>query len=360
MNRMTLALLAGTLISCAAAPSTPLLSASPEPPPTEQRLFDSLDVLGVTLEAPLGTILREREREERPRHPGTIRYVGTDGEVALPVEVKTRGGYRRMRIHCRFPPLRVQFERGAAKGTLFRGQRRLKLVTHCQGQARYKQYLLAEYLVYRAYNALTEQGFRVRMVEVTYVDSDGRQEPSVANGFLIESERELGKRTKMEELEIEKASSRDFALRELARFELFQYMIGNTDWSVLRAAAGEPCCHNAKLFRSGAGKIVPIPFDFDFAGIIDTHYAEPNPDLSLRDVRKRLYRGLCVSTGELPALASEFAERKEQIYSLYRQQPGLEPSWAQRTIDYLDEFYEVIADPNRMQSELVSKCRGRA
>ncbi|MFQ6045613.1 MAG: hypothetical protein ACE5PT_04540, partial [Gemmatimonadales bacterium] len=136
-------------------------------------LFESNDVLTLTLEAPLKTIFREREQESE-YHPGTLSYETEGGEQArLDVRLKTRGKTRLMRRICGFPPIRIDFRRSQVPGTPFAGQNSLKVVTHCQDRrSEYEQSVLLEYLIYRAFNELTEMSFRVRLAHVTWIDTD--------------------------------------------------------------------------------------------------------------------------------------------------------------------------------------------
>ena len=52
-----------------------------------------------------------------------------------------------------------------------------------------------------------------------------------------------------------------------------------------------------------------------------------------------------------------FFEKRDAIYQLTRSVPGLDPGRIQDTIAYLDEFYDIISDPERVEREMVSSCR---
>ena len=277
--------------------------------------------------------------------------------MTLEVGVRTRGRYRLDPSSCGFPPLRLDFKRKRVQGTVFAGQNRLKLVTHCRGSARYLQYLLSEYLLYRTHNLLTERSFRVRLAQITYLDSDGEHDPLTHTAFFIESEEQVAERNGTEPLDVPELASDAFELEALALVEVFQYMIGNTDWSAFRGRPGEDCCHNTKILGGNGSGIVPIPYDFDFAGAIATHYALPPPSLPINGVRTRLYRGSCAS---VPALASAFARfnaRRGAIRELYRSQAGLDPGRLARTLAYYDRFYATINDADEVEENLVRKCR---
>ena len=92
-------------------------------------LFESDETLEITIEAPMRTLLRHTA--DRPVVDGKAHYADATGEmVSLAVQVSTRGKSR-LDV-CKFPPLALSVKKKAAAGTVFEGQKNLKLVTHCQ------------------------------------------------------------------------------------------------------------------------------------------------------------------------------------------------------------------------------------
>jgi hypothetical protein len=323
-------------------------------------LFLSDDLLELTIEAPLKTIFREREQESE-YHDAMLRYAGDDGtEVILEIGVKTRGKFRLKRSTCNFPPLRLNIKTNAAEGTVFEGEDRLKLVTHCQnGRSQYEQYILQEYLVYRLYNLLSDMSFRARLARITYVDTDEDEEPLTRYAFLIEAEEIVAQRSGWEAIAVPQVPPDDYDQEQLNLVEIFQYLIGNTDWDAFKNAPDEDaCCHNVKVVGDMIGPVFPIPYDFDFSGMVDTRYATPDESLDIRNVRQRRYRGVCRPREEIDATLQLFQEKKEAIYSLYREQEGLEERTLKRTIDYLDDFFEIIEDAGKVRSRIERDCRG--
>ena len=129
-------------------------------------MFASDDVLHVTVAGPISTLAENMDgKEELP-------FVLTAEGVEHAIAVRNRGNSR-LRV-CEFPPLRLDFDRDATAGTVFEGQNKLKLVTHCRNYDRGEQDMLEEYLTYRLFNALTDASFRVRLLRIRYVDTDGR------------------------------------------------------------------------------------------------------------------------------------------------------------------------------------------
>ncbi|MDH4350655.1 MAG: hypothetical protein OEW56_05875, partial [Gemmatimonadota bacterium] len=254
-------------------------------------LFDSDAPLRLRFEGDLRTLIDDRDSVESTEHAFDFTYqVGDAAPVAVPVELKTRGHWRRQERHCDFPPLRVNVPRGKVDGTLFGGQDKLKLVTPCRPSMKdYEDYVLREYLVYKVYNLLTPLSHRVRLATTTYVDTTRRRDSLTTHTFLIEDPEEMAARNDGKLLEIQGA---EFDLMDSVQIGLvgvFMYMIGQTDWS-LRGL------HNIELVQDlQRGTFYPVAYDFDFTGIVNTVYARPDPRLRLPSVRQRLYRGACLS-----------------------------------------------------------------
>ena len=322
-------------------------------------LFRSDELLTMTIEAPLESIFRERGQQSE-YHDSKLRFRGTDGaEVVLDVGLKTRGKFRLERSTCGFPPVRLNIRTRQAESTIFTGQDKLKIVTHCQdGRAENEQHVLQEYLVYRIYNLLSDLSFQVRLARITYEDTDGDRDTLTRYAFLIEDEELMAQRNGWEALEAPLVPPDAYDQQQLNLVEVFQYLIGNTDWDAFRSAPDEEtCCHNVKVIGDIAGPVFPIPYDFDFSGIVDARYAKPDPSLNMRSVRQRVYRGICRFREGIDATLRVFQEHKEAIYSLYREQEGLEERTLERSIEYLDEFFEIIEDPGKVRSRIERDCR---
>jgi hypothetical protein len=317
-------------------------------------LFGSEDVLELTLTAPMKTLVAKRA--EYPEVQGVITVAGPGGPLDLDVDVRTRGKSR-LSI-CTFPPLRLDFKRGQVTDTLFAGQNRLKLATRCKTGDSYGRYLEMEYQLYRVYALLSDIAYRVRPVRMRYVDTERDNEVSEMSGFLIESTEELAARAQMEVLEMPEIQLVDLEVARLATFTLFEYFLGNTDWSVTsKNANDEICCHNSDtLTPIGGGPIVSVPFDFDQSGIIDTSYALPNERLRITSVRTRKYRGFCSGNEHLDAVIAKFNAARPAIEAVFAG-AQLDERTRKSTSDYIAEFYETISDPKLLQREIIDDCR---
>jgi len=321
--------------------------------PSSFPLFDSQEPLEITMEFDIRKVLRDRG-EETDYHPLFLIWSNEKAEAqSVAARVKVRGNFRRQRDNCRFPPLRMRFETEMVAGTVFEGQKKLKLVTHCQTRrSEYQQYLLQEYLIYRSYNVITDKSFRVRLVKITYKDSEDRDDPFTRYGFILEDEDKMAERLGGRILEVENVHPdlTDYELSNL--LAIFQYMMGNTDWSI-------PALHNIKLVMPVEGKTpYAIPYDFDWSGIIDARYAEPNPVLYIRSVRQRIFRGFCRSPETFRDAFEVFNAKKDSIFALYRDlSPILDREEFRQATEYLDAFYATINDPEESKEEIVAECR---
>jgi hypothetical protein len=342
MNRLggTIAVLLATL----AFPNA--VAASPDP------LFQDHATLRAEISAPFSRIIRERPKDQES--PGRFSYRGPDGTaVELDVQLRARGRYRH--ANCDFPPLRLNFRRSQVEGTLFDGQNKLKMVVHCKDTLRYAQSVLREYLAYRLLNALTDRSFQVRLLEVTYVDSDERRPRMVRSAFLIEDEGRLADRLGMQQLNVFPDGVEDLKGEHLNLTSVFQYLIGNTDFSPI-LGSNNKCCHNTVLFGKEGLPLLAIPYDFDMSGFVYAPYAEPDEGLGIDNVRQRLYQGFCANNRHVDASVDRFLQARETLYALIADQQELEPTVRENLADYMDEFYAVIDDPRGLQREIVERC----
>lgn len=345
-HRWTLVAVAGFLL---AAPAKAQVSSTADP------LFQGQDVVAVRLVGPLATIMSSRKEDEQ--FDGKLLYVNEAGsDMELDVEIRTRGRFRRQKDICTFPPLRLNFKKSQTDGTLFDKQDKLKLVTHCRDRSeRYEQALLREYVAYRILNQLTDISFRVRLLRITYEDTDTGKTPIVAYGFVVEHKDRIEKRTGLKVLEIEGTDINALQPRYLNLVSVFQFLIGNTDFSPI-AGAKEACCHNHILFGRDGDLAYSVPYDFDHAGLVYAPYATPNPRFKLKSVRQRLYRGRCQNNQLLDETLEEYRQQRGAILRLSEEQVGLTDGTRQSLGKYLAQFYEIIDSPKKVNRKLVRKC----
>ncbi len=338
----------GAAAESAAAPADLAVEDAPQP------LFEDHETLPLTLDLPFAKLNRDRMGE--PEYfPATLTYPDPEaGAVTLPVEVRTRGKTRRRKDFCEFPPLRVRFDETTLAATPFASQKSLKLVTHCQDRDSFDQYVLLEYLAYRIQNLLTEYGQRVRLVRVQYME--GKRRLPTRYGILLEDWRRVAVRTGTTDADVPGAVRiESLSVPDMNRVAVFNYMIGNQDWSAIWPEPKKNCCHNTRPLFTEQSTVIPLTYDFDFSGLVDAPYAVARPPNN--DVRRRRYEGLCHTQTDLADTLPLFRDKREAIYELIRNQPGLRPSKVKSTLNYLDRFYAVINDPQQVQRKLVGACK---
>ena len=313
-------------------------SAAAQTPGSATPLFAADAPIAITIKGPISTLTSKRSQGG---HPGTLTHAG----VSYPITLSPRGITRRQKDVCPFPPLRVDFARRPPEGSLFAGQNRLKLVTHCRNSVDFQQKVLLEYSAYRIYNLLTPLSFRARLANIDYVDDSGK--PVVSRvGFFIEDIDDVARRNGM----VKPVTPDRIPVTQLdpaaaGRFAVFNYMIGNLDWSMRAGPAGEGCCHNGRLIApsQSAARMTPVPYDFDFSGLVDAPYAEPPEGLGVSSVRQRAYRGYCMYGAEGARAATELANRRGEILGVFATIPGMDQRTRDRATSFLAGFFNDVA-----------------
>lgn len=318
-------------------------------------LFADHSPLTITITAPFEQIMSDRSDEDYL--PGVLNVIGDDGiNRAFDIGLRTRGVFRRNRAVCPFAPLRINFKEKEVVGTLFAKQDKLKVVTHCRnGSSRYNQTVVSEYLAYRILNLMTDTSFRVRLLRVNYVYSD---DDKVLDNYaiLIEHKNSLADRLQLPEKEIEKVPLRQLQPEYTNLISVFEYFIGNTDFSPVSGPPGEMCCHNNVLFGEAEPPFWAVPYDFDTAGIVNAAHARPGPELGIKSVRERLYRGRCINHLILPQTLQQFRAKRGEIESLIRNEAALEESTRKSMLSYVEDFYDIIDNEKRVESKLTKAC----
>lgn len=320
-------------------------------------LFASDEILTLRIDAAMHTIVRRAD--DRPVVDGVLNYTDSAGQdVTIPVTMTTRGKSRL--AYCSFPPLSITMKRKQARGTLFDGQKKLKIVTHCKNGSTHERYLLQEHGIYRAFNVLTDHSFRVRKLELTYGDTDGKRKDETHAAFFIERDNDVAARLGMETLKVSQNKPEQLDGEHANLFSLFQFLIANTDWSMIKGPGDEGCCHNGKVIippGSESGWMV-LPYDFDQAGIIHTKYSMPANGLGLKSVRQRLYRGRCLNIGYLDANIARVNEHRTALEEALVP-PVMKGGTRSSAMKYIDNFYKIVNDPKKRQQQIVDDCLGK-
>ena len=337
MHRFIVSLLTTTytLISCVPAAADAPLFAVDEP-------------LAIELLGPLAATIRDRE--ERNRRPFILRV----GSLELDVAVRVRGKSR-ARV-CRFPPLRIYFDTTQTEATPFAGLQSLKVVTHCDNKARAETNVLEEYAAYRVFLDLADIGYLARLARIRYVDTAAeRADAERHHAVLLEPRRVMAMRTGADPVDRAGVSMAMLDETQAATVFVYQYLIGNTDWSLVAADDDPHCCHNVDLFAIDE-RLYPVPYDFDLAGVVDAAYARPDPSLGIGSVTRRRYRGYCMPEAPLRAALGSVRAARDDIVATVASVPGFSDRDIEDIIDYLDKFMAETADEDRVMRRFERRC----
>jgi hypothetical protein len=312
-------------------------------------LFEDDSPLEIELTGPLWSLVKNKK--DRKEWPFRLRSETYELDLLL----RARGNSR-MRV-CDFPPMRFNFKNADTAGTVFEGQGKLKLVTRCRKNDRSENDALEEYAVYRIFGLLSDVSFRVRLVHITYKDTDDRikEKYRTSYGFLIEPQDQLASRVDGSLSEIPAVSLKRMDKHQAALVYIYQYLIGNTDWSFVTADGDESCCHNVKLIKIGL-KQFPVPYDFDLAGVVNASYAHPDSSLKIKRVLQHLYRGFCTEPEVLRAALTTITSRHDEVLDIIADLPALTEKQKAKQIKYLEGFFKKAANKDKIINSFEKSC----
>lgn len=341
--------------------STTAVNAQSEEDGKPAKLFSTDASLAVTITAPWSDI--QKQKKNQNPYPAKLEYLDESGQpVSLDLTVGRRGIKRQET--CPFPPIRLVFEKEKVAGTAFRGQKEVKLVTHCDKPAKFDQYYVLELLAYHMYNLLTDYSFRVRPLQITYMDSSNGKQVDSRFGFVIESPGDMAKRNGLDKIDIPKISHKRLEPQPTALHSLYQYMIGNPDWAALMGHDPDKCCHNVKLIGPEpfleTNFAIPVPYDFDSSGLVDPPYAAPGEGLGITKVTQRLYRGYCIHNELLEAARQKTLEQESAILALIENDSRLNDGSKKKALKFMADYFEIAKDPAQFEKNVLSVCRGKS
>jgi len=314
------------------------------------KFFEEESIVNATLEMDLKDLLAKKAKERFL--PGTLTMTFKDGStIKEKVSASARGNFRRET--CFMPGLKVNFR--ADTNSSLTKFKELKLSNGCSSGDEPGQLVIKEYLVYKIYNLLTDMSHRVRLMTLSFKDVSGKRKPYTQFAFLIEDVDDMAKRNKMIEVEGTQYYTEQTNRDQMTLVTLFEYLIGNTDWSV-------PAYHNVKLIGPKDDKNVRpyvVAYDFDICGFVDPPYATIDEQLQDRitNVRERLNRGFPRSMEELKIAVKLFNEKKEKIIGLIKSNEHLTAREKSKTVDYVEDFYKTINNDRELQRIFVEGGR---
>ncbi len=331
-------------------PKTDRMTDSQELPSDSLTLFSLIDQLeeetvSITIQSNFQRLISRKFKEEY--QPAIFSFRGPAGDsVQLEMKIKTRGNSRKQ--ICFYPPLKIKFKKSQLQSTGLQSFNKYKIVTQCKPGGTYEEYIMKEYLTYKLLEKVYPYAFRVKMLNITYLDerNNGKIKEKQQIGFIIESEEELAQRYNARMIDRTKSGFHHLERGPALHMSLFQYMIGNTDWAM-------PNLHNMKVIKVPEyEKLVPLPYDFDYCGLVNTDYAVVHESFAIKDVKERLYIGPSCEEGEARALLTEFVGRKQAVLDCINNFELLDDREREKMINYLNSFFDELDDERKMKRVL--------
>jgi hypothetical protein len=189
------------------------------------------------------------------------------------------------------------------------------------------------------------------LLRVNYIDIGEKKLNFTNYAFLIEPVKLLEKRTRTIEIEDVNAKFSDIEKDNLTRMALFQYMIGNTDWFLHES-------HNFKLLKIINGeseKMMTVPYDFDYCGFVNAHYANPTNMLESSSIMDRTYIGPCSDEEYFRGFIEEFMALKDEVIRIIRNFKYLDNASRKSLITYMNHFFN-LERKDELLSILLSEC----
>ena len=261
---------------------------------------------------------------------------------------------------CDTPPLKIDFKKTKFQWQWFDKLNSLKVISPCMEGRNYDKYLLKEYFAYKAFNIFTDMSYKVRLVELTLVDNQDRVDTETVYAVLVESDKNMARRTGSKEIENDDTSMsmliQNFYLNpteahlyNVNLFSLFQLMIGNTDW-------GASNFHNTKIYLKD-NNMYPVPYDFDYSGLINTPYAIPSPSVPIKNVTERHYLGPCCEFIQFEKALKTIQDKKSELYSALNTDPYISQKAKKEMLYYINEFYNLMDDPAEVEKFRNTNCQ---
>ncbi|TFH37576.1 MAG: hypothetical protein E4G95_04680 [Bacteroidia bacterium] len=312
-------------------------------------LFKNEEILELSLRFDITTYRRKKPKDDYLDAVLTYHISATDS-INRSLKLKSRGEFRNE--YCDFPPIQLNFKKGDFERDDLQGLNKVKLVTHCQTGN--ENGLFKEYLIYKLYNVLTDTSFRVRLVRINYINTFKDTKPVRSYAFFIEPLDFLAERINAVPVEATNLGQVNIVPEMMDRMAIFNYMVGNTDWSV-------PNQHNCKVLvqpgseNSNLGLVAP--YDFDYSGFVNASYAIPAEGLGIERVTQRIYQGICRDEEVFRDALKEFETKKESFYNVILDFPYMDERTKSQMIKFLDEFYNDFDSKNSIVRHLVIECK---
>ena len=310
-------------------------------------LFQEKDPLAIGLSLSFREL--RRQTNDSTYIPSILSFKHGDVWDTIPIEVRTRGNFRKK--NCTYPPLRIRMKKKDVEGTVFEGTKSVKLVLPCHAGKGGLELIDKEYLCYQLYHPVTDVHLDTRLLDITLIEKGKNEKVSQVNGFFIEDDDQLAERHNARVVEATRISPLQLEDTSALRFDLFQYMIANTDFSTT-------IVHNAEVLLTNDGRYIAVPYDFDMTGIVNAPYATFDPKWEIERVTDRAYKGYCRNEKVVYYVRGEYLSREDAIYRVIDDHSTLfKPNETESLKKYVGEFFRILKSDYDFREKIVAKCR---
>lgn len=297
-------------------------------------IFDVLnyqEILEVDLSLDMEDVFGNRRSKDK--HKAVLSFRDKSGnDQTWNIKVGLRGRFRRTRCN-NLAPLKLHFSKNDLLDAGLAKFNDLKLVNQCMDDSKnLKQLLVREYLAYRLYNQITDQSFRVQFLKINYFDNQTGKS-RIQYGFVIEDTAQL--RARVNGMKVENqynVRQEKFDQHQIKLMSIFQYMIGNPDWSIGRD-------HNVKIILQG-DKLIAIPYDFDFSGIVEAPYAMINAELGIASPKDRVFLGFENHVENMTYELDIFEDKRSSLIKTIKECKSLKGRNRREMIKFINSFYD--------------------
>ncbi|RLD21994.1 MAG: hypothetical protein DRI69_02535 [Bacteroidetes bacterium] len=305
-------------------------------------LFESDSIVHIRMTTDMKLLVKKKYDEEY--QPAIIEIFNPNGDTtSYDVKIKSRGNTRKKA--CNFPPIKIKFSK---KNFLYP---KLKLVITCSNNDPYDQILLKEYMAYQIFQKLSDKGFKTELLKIEYIDTGRDRKSFVRYGFVIETAESLADRMGGRVYNPKIMNTGVIDTGQLALFTMFQYMIANTDWAIQNL-------HNLEAVTDPVNKVVlVIPYDFDYSGFVDTHYAVVHESLPIESVTERYNKGVCINANACENYRRLFISKQEEILQSCRDFKYFNKGAKKETEGFLLGFFREIESEKNTKKIFCENCK---
>ena len=305
--------------------------------------------LTIMLDTDIGELIKNKNDEEYQETKLTAIH---DNEFnrTWDVRIRARGNMRKK--VCHLPPLKIDFPKKTLNYLGFTNHDKLKVVLPCNDGKEYQQGLYKEYVVYQLYKAIDSFGFDTRLVN--FILADNGKKKFDLTGFIIEDDKDYALRTNAVLVKDGIVNDQAMDRESYLRMQFFQYMIINNDYAIYNK-------HNLEvIFPEGAKKPRAIPYDFDYAGIVDQDYAAPSSNLPIDNIRQPFFRGKDATVEEIVTTSLFFLDKEIELLNIIESADYLNKDNKRLMSTDLKRFFKLLKDFDRSKKAFIKESKKKS